>query len=184
MISCSSTVIFSESDKKRSVTRAYLTCIPRRLHGDLPWSRLSRVPWLRTRRTPLSGASYNTGASLQRSQAVPRRVVLDVLALLSWCRRPGRGCSCFLAGGYSISFTLGFSSLSQLQAHLSGFSQWSRGPRARAASGFLHTGAILKALLAGGVSGFLSIDDPPSFLPQGGPLSLSLLLSSSNWSDS
>ena len=43
------------------------------------------------------------------------------------------------------------------QAHLPGFLRWSRGPRARAAGGSLHTGAILKTLSAGGVSGSLPI---------------------------
>ena len=45
VISRSSTVIFSKSNKKRSVTRVCLTCSPRRLHGDLPQSRLTQVPW-------------------------------------------------------------------------------------------------------------------------------------------
>ena len=60
------------------------------------------MSWLRTRRAPSTGASYNTGASSQRSRPVPRPVVLDVLALLSRCCRTSRGCSCLLAGGYSI----------------------------------------------------------------------------------
>ena len=43
--------------------------------------------------------------------------------------------------------------LPQIQVDLSGFLSWSRGPRARAAGGSLHTDAILKALSAGCVSG-------------------------------
>ena len=43
----------------------------------------------------------------------------------------------------------------QIQAHLSGFLLWSRGPCAHAAGGSLHVGAILKALSTGGVSGSL-----------------------------
>ena len=66
---------------------------------------------------------------------------------------PSRGCSCFLAGGYSVPFTSCYSTVSQFQAHLCGFLPWSRGPRARGAGESLHTGAILKALSAGGVSG-------------------------------
>ena len=61
----------------------------------------------------------------------------------------------FLAGGYNVSFTSGCSTVSQFQAHFSEFLPWSRGPQARAAGGSLHTGAILKALSAGGVSGSL-----------------------------
>ena len=49
---------------------------------------------------PSTGASYNTGASSQRSRPVPRPVVLDVLTLLSWwCCRAG-WFPYFLAGGY------------------------------------------------------------------------------------
>ena len=43
------------------------------------------MSWLRTRRDPSTGASYNTGTSSQRSRPVPWPVVLDVLALLSCC---------------------------------------------------------------------------------------------------
>ena len=52
----------------------------------------------------------------------------------------------------------------------SGLLPWSRGLRARAAGGSLHTGAILKALSAGGVSGSLSIGGHAQ--PQGGSSSL------------
>ena len=61
---------------------------------------------------------YNTGASSQCSWPVPRPVVLNVLALFSWCCRSSRGCSCFMAGGYSFLFTSGYSTISQFQAHL------------------------------------------------------------------
>ena len=49
--------------------------------------------------------------------------------------------------------TPGYSTVPQFQAHFSGFLPWSRGPRARASGGSLNTGAILKALSAGGVVG-------------------------------
>ena len=62
---------------------------------------------------------HNTGASSQRSRPVPRPVVVDVLAFLSWCCRPSRGCSRFLVGGYR--FSPGCSTAPQFQVHLSGF---------------------------------------------------------------
>ena len=45
--------------------------------ANLPWLML----WWRTRRAPLTGGSYHTGASSQCSRTVPRPVVFDVLAL-------------------------------------------------------------------------------------------------------
>ena len=48
------------------------------------------MSWWRSRRASSTDASCNTGASSQRSRPVPRSVVLDVLVLLSWCRRPSR----------------------------------------------------------------------------------------------
>ena len=51
---------FKKSDKKCSA-RVHLTRSPRRPPVK---SRLSRVPWLRTRCAPSTGASYNTGALL------------------------------------------------------------------------------------------------------------------------
>ena len=50
---------------------------------------------------------------------------------------------------------------------------WTRGPRARAAGGSLHTGVILKTLSGGGVSGSSAT---PKLLWQGGPSSLSYAL--------
>ena len=49
------------------------------------------------------------------------------------------------------------STVPQFQAHLPGFLRWSRGPRARAAGGSLHTDAILKTLSVGDVSDSLPI---------------------------
>ena len=77
--------------------------------------------WWRNRRAPSTGAPYHTGASSQRSRPVPRLVVLDVLVLLSWSCRRSRWCSCFLPGRYSVPFTPGYSAVSQLQVHISGF---------------------------------------------------------------
>ena len=84
---------FYKSDKKRSA-RVHLTWS---LQRPPVKSRLSRVPWLRTCRAPSTGASYNTGSllaalSVDSSAGCTRRTVL---ALLYWCRRPGRGRSCF-----------------------------------------------------------------------------------------
>ena len=42
------------------------------------------MSWWRSRCASSTGASYHTGASLQRSRSVPRPVVLHVLALFSW----------------------------------------------------------------------------------------------------
>ena len=62
---------------------------------------------------------------------------------------------------------------------------WPRGPRARAPGGSLHTGAIFKALSAGGVCGSTLYNNAlclpmatPKLLPQGGssPLESSALL--------
>ena len=92
---------FQKSDKKRSA-HVHLTWSPRRPPVK---PRLSRVPWLGTRRAPSTGASYNTGAflaalSVGSSAGCTRRTVL---ALLSWCRRPGRWCFCFRQVGTDIS---------------------------------------------------------------------------------
>ena len=65
--------------------------------------------WWRNHRAPSNSASYHTGASSQRSRSVPRPVVLDLLALLSWCCRPSRWCFCTLAGAEMFPFTLGYS---------------------------------------------------------------------------
>ena len=54
--------------------------------ASLPWLMF----WWRNLRAPSTGASYHTGASSQRSRSVPRPVVLNVLALLSWRCRPSR----------------------------------------------------------------------------------------------
>ena len=48
-------------------------------------------------------------------------MVLNILALLSWRFRPSRGCSCFLAGGHSVSFTPGSNTVIQFQVHLARF---------------------------------------------------------------
>ena len=79
------------------------------------------MSWLRTRRAPSAGASYNTGASSQYSRPDPRPMVFDLLALLSWCCRASRRCSFFLAGGYSVPFTPGPSTVPQFLVHISGF---------------------------------------------------------------
>ena len=109
--------------------------------------------WWRTRRAPSTGRSCHTGAPSQRSRPVPRPVVLDVLALSFSALDRADDASCFLAGRYSVPLTSGYSTVPQLQAHFSGFLPWSRGPRARAAGSSIHTGTVLKALSAGGVSG-------------------------------
>ena len=54
----------------------------------------------------------------------------------------------FSAGGYRQ-----ISTVTQFQAHPSGFLHWARSPCSRAAGGSLLTGAVLKARSAGGVSG-------------------------------
>ena len=132
------------------------------------------MSWLRNRRAPSTGASYNTGASLQRSRPVPRPVILDVLTLLSWCCRRSRGSSCFLAGGVQQSVHSGFQyCTSILGSPLRVFALVTR-PRARAAGGFLYPGAILKALSAGvspAVRSTTLLADRYllKFLPQGGP---------------
>ena len=117
------------------------------------------MSWWRTCRAPSTGGSYHTDASSQRSRPVPRPAVLDVLAL-PWPSRPSRSGSCSLAGAVGFPFTPGYSTPnpgSPLRVL-----SWSRCPRARAAGGSLHTGAILKALSAGGVSGFLPTGSLPS----------------------
>ena len=63
-----------ESGKKRSA-RVHLAWS---LQRPPLKSRLSRVPWLRTRRAPSIGAFYNTGALFAALRSVPRPVVLDV----------------------------------------------------------------------------------------------------------
>ena len=126
------------SDWGRSLFQASLPCL---------------MSWWHTRRAPSTGDSYYTGASLQRSRPVPRSAVLDVLALTCSALDQADGVPCFLAGMYSVPFTPGYSTVPQFQAHLSGFLPWARGPRARAVGGSLHTGAIIKSLSAGGVSG-------------------------------
>ena len=79
------------------------------------------MSWLRTRRAPSAGASYNTGASSQYSRPDPRPMVFDLLALLSRCCRASRPCFFFLAGGYSVPFTPGPSTVPQFLVHISGF---------------------------------------------------------------
>ena len=56
-----------------------------------PGYRLPRLMlcW-RTRCASSTGGSLHTGASSQRSRSVPRRVVLDVLALVFWRCKPSR----------------------------------------------------------------------------------------------
>ena len=68
---------------------------------------------------------------------------------LPWCFSGPVMFFLFSAGGYRQ-----ISTLSQFQAHPSGFLHWARGSWSRAAGGFLLTGAVLKARSAGGVSGF------------------------------
>ena len=96
------------------------------------------------------GVPHTLALSSQRSRPVPRLVVLDILALLSWRCRACR--LCFLLYG-RYRGALVHSGLPQIQADLSGFFLWWRSPCARAAGGSLHTGAILTALSVGGVSG-------------------------------
>ena len=74
------------------------------------------------------------------------------------------------AGVGGFSFTSGYSTPNP--GSLLQVLSWSRGPRARAAGGTLHTGAILKALSAGGVSGFLPIGGLPSSYGRGASSSL------------
>ena len=113
-------------------------------------SRLSRVPWSRSPRAPLIGASY-TGASLRRSRSVPRPCVLYVQSCTPLV---------VLQTG-PVIFPLLFgrcghrqiSTVTRLQAHPCGFLHWARGPRSRAAGGSFLTGAVLKARSARGVSG-------------------------------
>ena len=110
--------------------------------------------WWRTRRAPSTGDSFHTGASSQGSRPVPRPVVLDLLAPPS----PGAvdradDVSCSLAGRAERGSRSLRVTVPQIQAHLFGLLLWSRSLRARAAGGSLHTGAILTALPAGGVSG-------------------------------
>ena len=107
-----------------------------------PGSRLPRLMlWWRTRRAPSTGGSFHTGVSLQRFRPVPRPMVLDVLALLSWR---------YLPALWQVPRVPVYSGL-PLQAHFSGYLLWSRSPRACAAGGSLHAGAILAALSAGDV---------------------------------
>ena len=67
---------------------------------------------------------------------------------LPWCFSRPVMFFLFSAGGYRQ-----ISTVTQFQAHPSGFLHWARGPCSRAAGGSLLTGAILKARSAGGVSG-------------------------------
>ena len=157
-----------------------MICSPYRLHGALRQSRYSRVPWLRTRRAPSTGASYNTSASPQRFPPVSRPVVLDVIALPFSCCRPSQVVFLLSSRCRGVPCSLRVT-VPQIQAHLSGFLRWSRGSRPRATRGSLHTSVILKTLSAGGVSGSLPIGGHTQ--AQGGPSSLSPLLFSSNWSD-
>ena len=67
---------------------------------------------------------------------------------LPWCFSEPVMFFLFSAGGYRQ-----ISTVTQFQAHPSGFLPWARGPCSRADGGFLLTGAVLKARSAGGVSG-------------------------------
>ena len=86
--------------------------------------------------------------SLQRSRSVPRPCVLYVQACTPLVLlRTGDVAALGRCGHRQIS------TVTQFQAHPSGFLHWARGPCSRAAGGSLLTGAILKARSAGGVSG-------------------------------
>ena len=67
---------------------------------------------------------------------------------LPWCFSGPVMFFLFSAGGYRQ-----ISTVTQFQAHPSGFLHWARGPCSRAAGGPLLTGAVLKARSVGGVSG-------------------------------
>ena len=86
--------------------------------------------------------------SLQRSRSVPWPVVLDVQSCTPWCFSGPVMFFLFSAGGYRQ-----ISTVTQFQAHPSGFLHWARGPCSRMAGGSSLTGAVLKARSAGGVSG-------------------------------
>ena len=88
--------------------------------------------------------------SLQRSRSVPWPVVLDVQSCTLWCFSGLVMFFLFSAGGYRQISTV---TVTQFQAHPSGFLHWARGPCSRTAGGFLLTGAVLKARSTGGVSG-------------------------------
>ena len=86
--------------------------------------------------------------SSQRSRSVPRPVVLHVQSCTPLVL--------FRAGDVTALGRCGhrqISTVTQFQAHPSGFLHWARGPCSRAAGGSLLTGAILKARSAVGVSG-------------------------------
>ena len=67
---------------------------------------------------------------------------------LPWCFSGPVMFFLFSAGGYRQ-----ISTVTQFQAHPSGFLHWARGPCSRAAGGSLLTGAVLKARSVGGVTG-------------------------------
>ena len=67
---------------------------------------------------------------------------------LPWCFSGPVMFFLFSAGGCRL-----ISTITQFQAHPSGFLHWARGPRSRAVGGSLLTGAVLKARSAGGASG-------------------------------
>ena len=85
---------------------------------------------------------------LQRSRSVPWPVVLDVQSCTPWCFSGPVMFFLFSAGGYRQ-----ISTVTQFQAHPSGFLHWARGPCSRAAGSSFLTGAVLKARSACGVSG-------------------------------
>ena len=109
--------------------------------------RLSRVPRLRTPRARSTCASY-TGALLA-ALSVGSSAVCTLRTVL---HSPG---AFFRADDVAALGRCGhrqISTVTQFQAHPSGFLHWARGPCSRAAGGSLLTGAILKARTAGGLS--------------------------------
>ena len=86
--------------------------------------------------------------SLQRPRSVPWSVVLDVQSCILCCFS---GSVMLLLFGRCEHRQV--STVTRFQAHPSGFLHWARGSYSRAAGGSFLTGAVLKARLAGGVSG-------------------------------
>ena len=140
LTSLSSIDIFSKPDEKRSVTRVQLTCSPRqRLPSRLPPvvqvpSGFLAIAGLATLLRSVSSPHWRSPAALS---------ITGVWAVSSTLiQKPPKLCPAVLLQAEIVE---AYTFLQVIAL--------SRSPYACTAGGFLHTGAIFKALSAGGVSG-------------------------------